>query len=585
MTIPLRSEYPRPDFIRDSWLSLNGTWDFSFDNDSFNHEIIVPFSYETQLSGLGITEFHNTVWYRRTFTVPATMKGNLLKLHFGAVDYSCQVWVNRALVAMHTGGQTGFSADISGVAFFDCQNTVVVKVTDDHLDMEMPRGKQTWKEAPHSIFYTHTTGIWQSVWLEAVPHEHLSSVRLTPLFDEKAIRIDYNLCGGKDLLLGIDIAFQGTHVASITMQSQSRKGSLTIDLDQTSLQAWNFYEDLAWSPENPRLFDIVFRVYREKELVDTVQSYFGIRKISCENGAVLLNNRPYYLKMILDQGYWPHSMLTAPSDDAFIQDIESVKAMGFNGVRKHQKVEDPRFLYHADRLGLLVWSEIGAAYVYSSEYAVNMYHEWANAVQRDYNHPCIIAWVPLNESWGVQEIHSSSLQQEHSKALYHMTKSLDNTRIVMDNDGWEHVCGDLLTIHDYESNPDILAERYHTLKNILDYLPNGKQLFIGTRTYASEPIIVSEFGGICFGDAPSQMDVWGYSEAHTADEFFTHLDKLMQALQRSAFVQGYCYTQLTDVGAEQNGLLDYNHEPKFPLALIRQINEGKFTRHLKSEEA
>ena len=475
MTIPLRSEYPRPNFIRDNWLSLNGKWDFSFDDDSFDREIIVPFSYESQLSGLDITEFHDIVWYRRTFDVPAMMKNRLLILHFGAVDYSCQVWVNHALVATHTGGQTGFSADITDVVAHDTQNIIVVKATDDHLDMEMPRGKQTWREAPHSIFYTRTTGIWQSVWLEAVPHEHLHSVRLTPLFDEKAIRIDYKFCGGNGLLLGIDIAFQEKPVSSVTVQSQSRKGSLTIDLDQPALQAWNFYEDLAWSPENPRLFDIVFHVYREKELVDTVRSYFGIRKISSENGVVLLNNRPYFLKMILDQGYWPNSMLTAPSDDSFIQDIEAVKAMGFNGVRKHQKVEDPRFLYHADRLGLLVWSEIGAAYVYSGEYAVNMYREWADAVQRDYNHPCIVAWVPLNESWGVQEIHSSSLQQEHCKALYHMTKSLDNTRIVVDNDGWEHICGDLLTIHDYEADRDVFAERYHSLKNILEYLPVGKQ--------------------------------------------------------------------------------------------------------------
>jgi len=570
-----RSEYPRPDFVRDNWLSLNGEWDFSFDDDCFDKKINVPFSFESKMSGLGNNEFHHTVWYRKEFDIPSTMRGGLVLLHFGAVDYSCKVWVNGVLAAEHTGGQTGFCADITDVAHFDGSNVVVVKAEDDHSDLEMPRGKQFWEEKPRGIFYTHTTGIWQSVWLEVVPHTHLHSVRMTPLFDEKAIEFDYRLCGGKSITLEIQISFEGIPVTSVSVQPQSRKGSVTVSLDQHVLLAWNFYEDLAWSPETPRLFDVVFNVYNEGQIADTVSSYFGMRKVSVENNVFMLNNRPYYQKLILDQGYWLESLMTAPADEAFKKDIEAVKAMGFNGVRKHQKVEDPRFLYHADRMGLLVWSEIGSAYLYSDEYAIRMYREWTEAVQRDYNHPCIVAWVPLNESWGIQEIHKSVPQQEHSKALYHMTKSLDSSRVVIDNDGWEHACGDMLTIHDYESSVAVMGDRYASLESILEFLPNGKKLYVGDKQYNNEPIIVSEFGGIRFSQGEAEENSWGYSVDETQNGFVEHFRGLVNALRRSKHVQGYCYTQLTDVETEQNGLLTYEREPKVALEIIKEINDGK----------
>lgn len=574
MTDTYRNEYPRPNFMRDNWLSLNGEWDFSFDNDSFDKKINVPFAYESKLSGLGNTEFHHTVWYRKTFEIPSTMHGGLVLVHFGAVDYSCKVWVNGVLVAEHIGGQTGFCADITDTVRFNERNTIVVKVEDDHLDLEMPRGKQFWEEKPRSIFYTRTTGIWQSVWLEAVSQIHLRSVRMTPLFDEKAIKFDYELCGGKDITLETQISFGGIPVTSVSVQPQSCKGSLTVSLDQPALLAWNFYEDLAWSPETPRLFDVVFNVYKDRKVQDVVSSYFGMRKVSVENNMFMLNNRPYYQKLILDQGYWPESLMTAPSDEAFIKDIEVVKAMGFNGVRKHQKIEDPRFLYHADRMGLLVWGEIGSAYLYSDEYAIRMYREWTEAIVRDYNHPCIVAWVPLNESWGVQEIHKSNTQQEHSRAMYHMTKSLDDSRVVIDNDGWEHTCGDILTIHDYEATASVVKDRYASLQSILDFLPSGKNLYVGGKHYENEPIIVSEFGGIRFLRGEVKEDSWGYSADETQGEFIEHFRGLINALRSSKHVKGYCYTQLTDVETEQNGLLTYKRKPKVPLETIKKINNG-----------
>jgi len=338
------------------------------------------------------------------------------------------------------------------------------------------------------------------------------------------------------------------------------------------LSAWNFYEDLAWSPENPRLFDVMFNIYEKEQLTDTVSSYFGMRKVSVENNLFMLNNRPYYQKLILDQGYWPESLLTAPSDEAFIKDIELVKAMGFNGVRKHQKVEDPRFLYHADHMGLLVWGEIGSAYLYSPEYAVRMYREWTEAVLRDYNHPCIVAWVPLNESWAVQEIKKSSIQQNHCQALYHMTKSLDSSRVVIDNDGWEHIRTDLLTIHDYEPSAAAMKERYFCLEKMLEFLPFGKKIYVGSGQYdGNQSLIISEFGGIRYSKNKTEGGFWGYSEGKTQEEFANQFEGLVNALRCSKYVQGFCYTQLTDIGKEENGLLTADRELKLPLATIREI--------------
>ncbi len=567
-----RAEYPNPHFSRDSWESLNGEWEFSFDEPSFDRRIIVPFAFETKLSGIGVNEFHKTVWYRRTFHIPSSMKNKLIILHFGAVDYRCRVWINDRQVAEHVGGQVGFSTDITEAIQPDEPNVIRVMVEDDHLDLGMPRGKQYWEETSKSIFYTKTTGIWQSVWLEAVSSNHLKNVYITPLLDEKAVKIDYELAGEEDLLLETRISYKDTRVAKITTENNSLEGSMTVNLEQPALQAWNFVEDLTWSPENPRLFDVVFSVYHEGELVDQVTSYFGMRKVSVDNGMFMLNNRPYYQKLVLDQGYWPESLLTAPSDQAFIEDILLAKQMGFNGARKHQKVEDPRYLYHADRLGFLVWGEIGAAYIYSRSYAATMTREWSEAVLRDYNHPSIVAWTPLNESWGILQVKNNSMEQGHCSAMYHLTKSLDDTRVVIDNDGWEHTCGDLLTIHDYEWRSEVLKERYSTLERVLSSMPADRPLYVKGYGYNGQPVLVTEFGGISF--ITGNENGWGYSTALTPEDFLKRYNDVVAPLLASPVVQGFCYTQLTDVEQEKNGLLNYDRSVKVDLEAIKRINEG-----------
>ena len=573
MTQLPRSEYPRPNFRRDPWLCLNGEWEFSIGQKSFDRKIIVPYACETALSGIEDKSFHKTVWYRKAFVLPESMQGKRILLHFGAVDYSCDVWVNGRYIRSHIGGQTSFEADITDALTLSGENIIELKVEDDYTDLEMPRGKQFWELNSRSIFYSRTTGIWQSVWIEAVDPLYLISCHITPEFDDRAVRFEYHLSKIAKAI-SFDITFQGADAANLTVAPKSCNGSVSIQLDQTGLQAWNFQEDLAWTPENPRLFDARVTVCSENGITDIVDTYFGMRKVSVENGRFMLNNREYYQKLVLDQGYWEPSLLTAPTDEDFIKDIELTKAMGFNGVRKHQKVEDPRYLYHADRLGLLVWGEIGAAYVYSREYAHRIYSEWMEAVERDYNHPCIVAWTPLNESWGVQEIKVDKFQQAHCNALMYMTKSIDTSRVVMDNDGWEHTCGDLLTIHDYSSTGEMLKKHFESLDSILKMTPGGRSMFADGYGYLGQPILVTEFGGVKSAPESDLARSWGYCEENDLGAYTKKYAELTKAILDSPLIQGYCYTQLTDVENEENGLLTYHRDIKIPLDTIREINEG-----------
>lgn len=572
MNIP-RNEYPRPQFVREEWLSLNGNWEFSFDVDNFDQNITVPYVYQSKLSGIGINEPHEVVWYRKKIDLPKEMLGKEIILHFGAVDYSCKVWVNGVFITEHIGGHIGFEVNITD-ALKDEDNTVVVQVTDAPSDLEIPRGKQYWKDNSEGIFYTRSTGIWQSVWIEAMDKVHLSRVFLTPDLDYAQLGVQYELSSDKATKLRTEIYYEKELMAVNTTDLLRKEGSFKVFLDQQLLKCWNMQEDLVWTPENPRLFDVKFVVYEGDREADTVSSYFGLRKVSIENGKFLLNNRPYYQKLLLDQGYWEDSLLTAPTDEAFIKDIELAKSMGFNGVRKHQKIEDPRFLYHADKMGFLVWGELPAAYVYSRKYVKRITDEWMDEIFRDYNHPCIVVWTPLNESWGVFHIKDKKEEQSHSAAMVHITKSLDQTRPVISNDGWEHTCSDLVTIHDYEWNKEILKERYRTLENVLQYAPGGRPLFAHGWEYKGQPVLVTEFGGISY--KKGNWEGWGYSSATSDEDFAKRYHDVISPLLKSEHVQGFCYTEITDVEQEINGLCTYDRKPKIPVEIIRAINEGRW---------
>jgi beta-galactosidase/beta-glucuronidase len=577
MDIP-RPEYPRPQFERVEWMNLNGEWRFEFDDSdtglkeewyeehNFSRRIIVPFAYQARLSGIGEIDFHDVVWYEREFTLPESWTGKRVLLHFGAVDYRAWVWVNGRFISQHEGGHVPFQVDISHALQSD-SNRITVRVEDISTDLEQPRGKQYWERESKSIFYTRTTGIWQSVWLEPVNQTHIDSFKIVPDIDAGQIQLEVLLKHFRpDLEIEAEIRFDGSILTSHTYRPEAARSLATIEVRTSP----NLH---LWSPENPALYDLTIRLHDGAKIIDEISSYFGMRKISIENGKVLLNNQPYYMRLILDQGYHPDGLLTFPSDDALRQDVELTKAMGFNGARKHQKVEEPRYLYWADHLGLLVWGEMANAYQYSETAVRRITLEWQEAVRRDFNHPSIVAWVPINESWGVPNLKTDSRQIDHLLALFHLVRSLDPTRLVISNDGWEHAKTDLLTIHDYEGNGDILRERYATLDSILQARPAKRDLYVPGFEYKGEPVLVTEFGGIAYQkDAQSG---WGYTTATDDAEFIRRYQDVVSAIIISEQVQGFCYTQLTDVEQEINGLLTYDRQPKIDLALIQEITSAK----------
>lgn len=581
-----RLEYPRPQFVRSQWLSLNGEWDFCFDdhnegeqarwyqaesNAPFTQNINVPFAFQSKLSGINDPSFHDVVWYRKSFAVPNEWNGKRIVLHFGAVDYIAKVWVNGQLAAIHEGGHTPFQADITSF-LSGTDNVIVVRAEDFSRDVTLPRGKQYWREHSASIFYTRTTGIWQSVWLEPLSAEHLHKVMLTPDIDRNEIRIRTFIEGynsSENFKLQVNVSYEGSPVAEDVYSVTSAQQLRSIGLNDFTEHGFG----RLWSPEHPHLYDISLRLLRGDVCVDEVDSYFGMRKVSVEAGKWCLNNRPYYQRLVLDQGYFPDGVLTAPTDEDLKKDVEWMKELGFNGVRKHQKTEDPRFLYWCDKLGLLVWSEAANAYEYSEEYVRRFTKEWQEIIDRDYNHPSIVAWVPLNESWGIPNALADKRQQQHGLAMYHLTKSLDETRLVVYNDGWEHMTTDMLTIHDYESRQEVLEQRYSSVESTLKFMPAGKPLFVGGASYQGQPIIISEFGGIAY--KKSEWEGWGYSGADNEEDFLKRLKAVLDPMFSSPVIQGYCYTQLTDVEQEINGLLTYDRQLKAPLETIRDIMTGK----------
>lgn len=583
MTI-VRPEYPRPQFVRERWLNLNGTWHFDFDdadagrkarwheNAPLQREITVPFAFQSTLSGIHTNDFHDVVWYQRDFEIPADWRGSAVLLHFGAVDYRAWVWVNGNLAAFHEGGHTPFHVDITPF-LQDSANTLVVRVEDSSTDRHQPRGKQYWEAESASIFYTRTTGIWQTVWLEPVSAVYLRELRLTPDIDRATLQAEYVLAGNvSGVEIETEVSFGGESVALSVFAPDEARASRSISLDG---------ELRLWSPEDPALYDLKIRVRRDGHVLDEVSSYFGMRKISVAAGQIHLNNQPYRMKLVLDQGYHPDGVLTFPSDEDFKHDIELTKAMGFNGARKHQKVEDPRFLYWADKMGLLVWGEMANTFAFSPTSVQRITAEWQEAVRRDYNHPCIVAWVPMNESWGVHDLKSNPHQRTHLMALYYLTKSLDTTRLVISNDGWEHAQTDLLTIHDYESSGEVLQERYSTQDSILAATPAKRDLYTTGFTHQGQPILLTEYGGVAF--RKSDAAGWGYSTAGDEAEFVQRFREIVEAVMASPVLQGYCYTQLTDVEQEINGLLTYDRQPKTDLNTIAAINNAEKFEHPRSE--
>lgn len=588
----MRQEYPRPQLKREEWLNLNGVWNFDFDDENkgmqlgwhknpsaLEKEINVPFAFQTELSGINDPSFHDWVWYSREFKVPYNWEDKQIILHFGAVDYRTWVYVNGELVGFHEGGHTAFSFDIT--EYLNGKNeTVTLRVHDPSTDETIPRGKQFWQEESASIWYTRTTGIWQTVWLEAVNQTHFSNVRMTPDIDSGDIHVDFQVEGdyyGKQI--EIEISFAGEIITNDMITIHEPRNDRSINIFNQKIFRTSYHHDgWCWTPENPNLFDIRLKIISHENILDEIESYFGMRKVHTENGMFYLNNKPYYQKLVLDQGYWPEGLLTAPSDEAFKLDIELSKEMGFNGCRKHQKVEDPRFLYWADKLGFLVWGECAASASYSEEAAARLTNEWIEIINRDYNHPSIVTWVPINESWGIPYVNHDKQQQSHSLAMYYLIKSLDQSRLVISNDGWEMTVTDICAIHNYNHGgakeirkQEVFKESLLSKENILNSNPAKRNIYANGFEYNGEPIMLTEFGGI--GYKVGSDEGWGYTSVSGAKEFLDDYKRVLEHVYSSKVLHGYCYTQLTDVEQEINGLLTYDRKPKCPLEDIKKVNE------------
>ena len=579
-----QKDYPRPQFVREDWTNLNGEWDFRFDDERIgesdkwydgingDRNIVVPFTYETKASGIGETTFHPCVWYERTFSVPEALRDKRVHLRFEGVDYEAKVWVNGSCVGEHKGAYSSFAFDITRYVQLDGVNRIVIRALDSDSTTQ-PRGKQRWVSDNFGCWYVQTTGIWKTVWLEYTDPQFIDSVKMTPDIDACTVRFDYRVNGADasdPIIFSAKVSYEGKLIAEISAAVTRPSGSLEVVLLNETAGEWKLK---LWHPNHPHLYDVDFMLSRGGQVIDRVRSYFGMRKISIQGDKILLNNEPIYQRLLLDQGYWPDSHLTPPSEEALIEDIEKTKALGFNGLRKHQKIEDSRFLYWCDRLGLLVWSEMGATYEFNDDAVETFTKEWMEVIRQQYNHPSIVTWVPFNESWGIAQIFVNRKQQQFTEAIYHLTKSMDQTRPVVVNDGWEHTISDIITLHDYVEKGSEFAARYRDKEKILGntYAFNGgKYAFASCYEYRGQPVVISEFGGIAFRNETG----WGYgNQVETEAEFLERYRSITQAIVDTEYVCGFCYTQTTDVQQEVNGLLTEDRKPKIDPEKIKPITE------------
>lgn len=587
MTSTADKLHPRPRVRRETWIDLNGLWKFAYDDadqgiderwqdkpSRFDRSITVPFPPESELSGINDKSFHPVLWYRRTFSVPTPEHaGGRLLIHFGAVDYRATVWVNGQHVADHEGGHTPFSADITSSLTASGEQVVVVRAEDQPLDITQPRGKQDWMPSPHAIWYDRTSGIWQTVWLEPVGATHIEEFQIMPDLVSGSAKVEARLNRSFRGSLEITFTKDGTELARqrLGVEGPTLETVVTIAAAQNGVHR----DKLHWSPEAPNLIDVaaVLRDTRDGE-VDRLESYFGLRSVGIANGRFLLNDKPVFVRSVLEQGFWPQSHLAAPSPDALRAEVQAIKDLGFNAVRIHQKIEDPHFLYWADKLGLMVWGEIANAYEFSALAVDRLAREWLSAVKRDRSHPCIVTWVPINESWGVSDIALRRDQQDYATSLYHLTKAIDPTRPVISNEGWEHTVSDIIGVHDYTQVGAQLTERYGSKDAISQTLgemrPTRRRLLLRPEDQRQQPVMITEFGGLSLH--PKHGKAWfGYATAESDEQYLAMMKELFDALYASPELAGFCYTQLTDTQQETNGLYDENRQPKLPVDRLRDI--------------
>ena len=577
-----RAEYPRPQFERENWKNLNGEWSFTldlsnsgrarnlYDSKGFDGKITVPFAPESKLSGVGYTDFINSVWYQRTIQIPQEWAGKQIKLNFGAVYYESEVYIDGTFVGRHFGGSDSFSYDITEYVADGKEHSLVVHAESDIRSGEQPGGKQSTRYESHGCFYTRTTGIWQTVWLEAVDACGLERVQVLTDIDQSQLTVIPTFYGLKNgNRLQVTVLDEGKVVAKADVVA-AQSMPVVIPIKKAKL----------WSPESPFLYDVVYEVKAaDGATLDKVDAYVGMRKIHIDGTKIYLNNKPYYQRLVLDQGFYPDGVWTAPSDEALRHDIEMSKEAGFNGARLHQKVFEERFHYWADKLGYLIWGEMASWDKTSSkvEAARNFLGEWTNIVVRDRNHPAIVTWTPFNEEWATPNNEAGRFYNY----VYNITRQLDPSRPVNTISGGLYAISDFCTTHSYQQD----GEKLH--KQLFDgekfYQPQGPTVKSAPRAMkflyydGKVPYIIDEFGGIKCAETTPGGGSWGYGNAApTKEDFYKRLESQVKAItDHSDKICGFCYTQLTDVEQEQNGVYYFNRDKKFDMARIKAIFQMK----------
>ena len=569
-----RTEHPRPQ-LRRAWTSLDGRWKVTLDGVATEHDVEVPFAPETPASGIGRMGAGACV-YRRRLQVEPTAPDERLLVHFGAVDRLATVRANGEVVATHEGGYTAFTADVTD-HIRDGEVELVVETEDDPGDHEAPRGKQDWRDEPHLIFYPRTSGIWRTVWLERVPTTHVTEIDwrcdLGAMVVHAAVRVGAAL---EDSRVRVRLRHGERLVADATARVAGGLADLHLDVGEGSVDdRWG----LVWWPRRPVLLDAEVEVLTgDGAVIDRAHSYTALREVGVEDGRFLLNGRPTFLRLVLDQGYWPETGATPPDGDALRRDLELARSLGFNGVRKHQKIEDPRFLAHADELGMLVWVELPSAYRPTTRSASRLLREWADIVLAHRNHPSVVAWVPINESWGVPDLAADPRQRALAEALAATAHALDGTRPVSVNDGWETTGGEVVGVHDYSQDPAVIASRYRDHGALEEAMtgpgvgPFGRRIDLDGRASEGRAVVLSEFGGL----APREgEDTWAYATSGTVEDFCRDYAALWRAAHDSTALAGACWTQLTDTYQEANGLLRADRTPKADPEVLARATRGR----------
>ncbi|MEK3987235.1 beta-galactosidase [Paenibacillus sp. VTT E-133280] len=573
VTLP-RPEYPRPDFVRPEWINLNGQWQFEIDHGKSGKErgypvnehnlsgtITVPFCPESKLSGVEYKDFMAAVWYKREFNMPENWINGRVILHFGAVDYMAEVWVNGVSVGTHRGGYTPFSFDITS-NLLPGSNVITVYAEDDVRSGRQPRGKQSEQFHSHGCDYTRTTGIWQTVWLEQVPETYLSTMKVIADPDNSCVHLEMKVQGNAaGDILSATALYGGKSVGDSSVIVSGLSIKLTIPLTEIHL----------WEVGNARLYDLKLSLHSQGRESDVVHSYFGLRTVRLDGMKFRINGKSVFQRLVLDQGFYPEGIYTAPTDEDLRRDIEISMGLGFNGARLHEKIFEPRYLYWADQLGYLVWGEHAnwGLDITGADSLSHFLPEWLEGMQRDFNHPALIGWCPFNETWdrdGVKQ-HNAVLQ-----IVYDVSKCMDPTRPVIDTSGNFHVATDIFDLHDYDQNPQTFRERYEPMKHGGEVF----NTFPARQTYEGQPYFISEYGGIWWNPQQKDEKSWGYGDRPTSEQMFIErYEGLTNVLLDHPLMFGFCYTQLYDVEQEVNGLYTYDRQPKFDPERIRRINARK----------